>query len=40
MKPKSGRTIGLYFKVSPQERAVIQKKMELLGTRNVRGYLR
>ena len=40
MKPKSGRTVGLYFKVSPQERAVIQEKMELLGTRNLRGYLR
>lgn len=40
MKEQTGRTIGLYFKVSPQERAVIQKKMELLGTHNLRAYLR
>lgn len=40
MKPKSGRTIGLYFKVSPEEKAVIDEKMELLGTKNMRAYLR
>ena len=40
MKPKSGRTIPLYFKVSPEEKAVIEKKMEQLGTHNQRAYLR
>ena len=40
MKPKSGRTIPLYFKVSPEEKAVIDKKMEQLGTHNQRAYLR
>ena len=40
MKPKSGRTIPLYFKVSPEEKAVIEKKMERLGTHNQRAYLR
>ena len=40
MKPKSGRTIGLYFQVSPEEKAVINQKMELLGTKNQRAYLR
>ena len=40
MKPKSGRTSPLYFKVSPEEKAVIDKKMEHLGTHNQRAYLR
>lgn len=40
MKPKSGRTIPLYFKVSPEEKAVIEQKMALLGTANQRAYLR
>ena len=40
MKPKSGRTIPLYFNVSPEEKAVIEKKMEQLGTHNQRAYLR
>ena len=40
MKPKSGRTIPLYFKVSAEEKAVIDKKMEQLGTHNQRAYLR
>ena len=40
MKPKSGRTIGLYFQVSPEEKEVINQKMELLGTKNQRAYLR
>lgn len=40
MKPKSERTIGLYFKVSTEEKAAIEKKMALLGTRNLRAYLR
>ncbi len=40
MKPKSGRTIPLYFKVSPEEKAVIEKKMKQLGTHNQRAYLR
>ena len=40
MNPKSGRTIPLYFKVSPQEKELIDKKMEQLGTHNQRAYLR
>ena len=40
MKAKSGRTIPLYFKVSPEEKEVIDKKMERLGTHNQRAYLR
>lgn len=34
------RTIGLYFKVSPEELAVIEQKMEQAGTGNKRAYLR
>ena len=37
MRPKEGRTIGLYTKVSPQ---LIDKKMALLGVSNQRAYLR
>lgn len=40
MRVNEGRTIGLYTKVSPEEKAVIDKKMELLGTTNLRAYLR
>lgn len=40
MNPRSGRTIPLYFKVSPEEKEIIDKKMELLGTHNQRAYLR
>lgn len=40
MKPKSGRTIPLYFKVSPEEKAMIERKMALLNTKNQRAYLR
>lgn len=40
MKPKSGRTVGLFTKVSPEEKAVIDEKMVLLGTKNLRAYLR
>lgn len=40
MRQKEGRTIGLFFKVSPEEKAVIDKKMALLGTGNQRAYLR
>ena len=40
MNPRSGRTIPLYFKVSPEEKAIIEKKMEQLGTHNQRAYLR
>lgn len=40
MKEQSGRTIGLYTKVSPEEKEVIDKKMALLGTKNQRAYLR
>ena len=40
MNPRSGRTIPLYFKVSSEEKEIIDKKMELLGTHNQRAYLR
>jgi hypothetical protein len=35
-----GRTVGLYTKVSPEEKEVIDRKMALLGTTNLRAYLR
>lgn len=40
MKPDSGRTIPLYFKVSPKEKARIDEKMDQLGIHNRRAYLR
>ena len=40
MRKEEGRTIGLYFKVSPEEMALIEKKMEQAGTKNKRAYLR
>ena len=40
MRKNEGRTIGLYTKVSPEEKEVIDQKMALLGTFNLRGYLR
>lgn len=40
MRQDEGRTIGLYFKVSPEEMAVIGQKMEQAGTANKRAYLR
>ncbi len=40
MRKTEGRTIGLYFKVSPEEMALIEKKMEQAGTGNKRAYLR
>ena len=40
MRSKEGRTIGLYTKVSPQEKELIDKKMALLGVSNQRAYLR
>ena len=40
MKPDSGRTIPLYFKVSLEEKARIDEKMEQLGIHNRRAYLR
>lgn len=40
MKRKEGRTIGLYTKVSPEEKELIAKKMALLSTKNQRAYLR
>ena len=36
MKPHSGRTIPLYFKVSPEEKELIEKKMAQLGIHNQR----
>lgn len=40
MRKDEGRNIGLYFKVSPEEMALIEKKMEQAGTKNKRAYLR
>ncbi len=40
MRQKEGRTVGLYTKVTPEEKAVIDRKMSELGTANLRAYLR
>ena len=40
MRKNEGRTVGLYTKVSPEEKEVIDQKMALLGTSNLRAYLR
>ncbi len=40
MRQREGRTTGLYFKVSPEEMALIEQKMEQAGTGNKRAYLR
>ena len=34
------RNIGLYTKVSEEEKDIIHEKMKLAGTNNMRGYLR
>ena len=36
MRYSEGRTVGLYTKVSPEEKKVIDQKMALLGTTNLR----
>ena len=40
MRKNEGRTVGLFTKVSSSEKEVIDQKMALLGTSNLRGYLR
>ncbi len=40
MRHSEGRSIGLYTKVSPEEKDMIDQKMALLGTSNLRAYLR
>ena len=40
MRQNEGRTVGLYTNVSPEEKEVIDRKMALLGTTNLRAYLR
>lgn len=40
MRRREGRNIGLYTKVSQEEKEIINRKMELLGTTNLRAYLR
>lgn len=40
MRQKEGRTVGLFTKVTPEEKAVIDQKMSELGTTNLRAYLR
>lgn len=40
MKQKNNRTIGLFFKVSPEEKAIIDEKMKQTIVKNQRAYLR
>ena len=40
MRRREGRDIGLFTKVSPEEKALIDRKMALLGISNLRAYLR
>ena len=40
MKKNGERTVGLYFKVSPEEMEMISQKMAEAGTGNKRAYLR
>ena len=40
MRQNEGRTIGLYTTVTPEEKTVIDRKMEELGIHNQRAYLR
>ncbi len=40
MRKSEGRTVGLFTKVSPEEKETIDQKMALLGTANLRAYLR
>ena len=40
MRRNEGRTIGLFTKVSPEEKEMIDQKMALMGTNNLRAYLR
>ena len=40
MRRSEGRTVGLYTTVSPEEKEVIDRKMAMLGTTNLRAYLR
>ncbi len=40
MRRREGRTSGLFTNVSPEEKAAIDRKMALLGTSNLRAYLR
>lgn len=40
MAKKTDRTVGLFTKVSPEEKAFIEQKMAEAGTDNLRAYLR
>lgn len=40
MRKEEGRTVGLYFKVSPEEMLLIEKRMKQAGIKNKRAYLR
>lgn len=40
MNIRSRRTIGMYFKVSPEEKQIISEKMKSIGITNKRAYLR
>ena len=39
-KPNRQREVQLKFRVTPEERELIEKKMEQLGTTNMAAYLR
>ena len=40
MRQNEGRTVGLFTKVTPEEKALIDEKMAAWGTHNLRAYLR
>ncbi len=40
MRKNEGRTVGLFFKVTPEEMAIIEKKMKKAKIPNKRAYLR
>ena len=37
---EKGKSGGIYFKVTDEERALIERKMELAGVRNMSAYIR
>ena len=39
-QPKRQKLKGIYFKLTPDERKLIEQKMELAGIRNMSGYIR
>ena len=39
-QPKRQKLTGIYFKLTPEERNLIEQKMALAGIRNMSGYIR